>query len=309
MKEYIVDQNGQGDFKTVQQAIDSIGTSGGKITIKPGKYYEKIHVSTKNITLIGEDVNSTIITYNDHANKIHEDGNNYGTFRSYTMYVSGNNFKAENITFENSAGPGSDAGQALAFYGDGNNHSFLNCNFTAYQDTLFAAPLPPKPVIPGAFDNVPNKSDTQETRESYFESCTITGDVDFIFGGGDLYFKNCTIVSNDLKQEVNGYITAASTPEGQKNGFVFDNCKLVSTAEKATVYLGRPWRNFAKTVFINCYMDEHIKPEGWHNWNKPEAEETVLYAEYASYGPGGDMSKRVPWAKILTKEEAETFVK
>ena len=102
----------------------------------------------------------------------------------------------------------------------------------------------------------------------YFENCYVKGDVDFIFGSATAVFNKCEIYSNDRKEEVNGYITAASTPEGVKFGYVFIDCKLTSDAEPKSVYLGRPWRDFARTVFINTWMGDHIKDEGWHNWNK-----------------------------------------
>lgn len=259
--------------------------------VKAGLYIEKMHIADDNTTLLGEGAESTIISYGDYAKKIHEDGNEYGTFRSQSVYVSGNDFCARDISFVNSAGKGRDVGQAVAFYADGDRHSFYNCKFEGHQDTLFMSPLPTKPAL----------------HRLYFENCEIRGDVDFIFGGAIAYFQNCVIISNDLQQETNGYITAASTPEGHKHGFVFNQCRLISDAAPSTVYLGRPWRNFAKTVFINCYMGAHIKPEGWHNWDKPEAERDTFYAEYGSHGPGGDMSRRVPWAKHMDEANLSEY--
>jgi len=251
--------------------------------------------------LIGAGCTNTIISYDDHATKLFDNGEVYGTFRSYTVYVSGNDFSAHSLSFVNSAGKGKDVGQSLAFYGDGDRHSFFNCAFIAHQDTLFLSPLPPKPIIPNSF-NTSGKMESTIFHRSYFENCTIQGDVDFIFGGGVAYFESCEIISVDLGQEINGYITAASTPEGQKHGFVFNNCRLTSEAAPGTVYLGRPWRDFAKTVFINCEMGAHIHPEGWHDWNKATAHETALYAEYGSIGLGSD-TNRTPWAKQLSQEQ------
>ncbi len=133
--------------------------------------------------------------------------------------------------------------------------------------------------------------------------------MDFIFGSATAYFDHCEIYSNYDKNidNIQGYATAASTPEGQEYGYVFADCRFTSDCPPQTVYLGRPWRNFAKTVLLRCYLGEHIHKEGWHNWNKTEAEETVYYAEYASEGPGAAPESRASWSYQLTKEEAEHF--
>ncbi|MCL2016336.1 MAG: pectinesterase family protein [Defluviitaleaceae bacterium] len=309
-KSVIVAKNG-GDFATVQAAVDFLGESGGKIFVKSGIYREKLSVLWDGVSLVGADAMNTVVCYDDFARKMHEDGTEYGTFRSQTVYVAGNNFYAENITFENSAGKGADVGQAVAFYGDGDKHSFFGCVFRAHQDTLFMSPHPPKPLIAGAFDKLPTKNRKNPTavHRSYFENCTIQGDVDFIFGGSVSYFHKCTIISNDLGQETNGYITAAATPQGFAFGYVFNECNLVSDAAENTVYLGRPWRDFAKTVFVNCYMGKHIKKAGWHDWDK--SSQQAFYAEYGSFGLGvpsaENSERRVKWSKILSERELHKY--
>lgn len=102
-------------------------------------------------------------------------------------------------------------------------------------------------------------------------------------------------------------MTAASTPEGNQFGFVFINCRITGDAPEKSYYLGRPWRDFAKTVFVNCFLDNHIRPDGWHNWNKPQAEHTSFYGEFRSSGPGANKDSRVPWSHILTDQEAERY--
>ena len=142
-----------------------------------------------------------------------------------------------------------------------------------------------------------------------YKNCYLEGDVDFIFGGATAYFEECEIKSLNRDQEVNGYITAASTPEGREYGYVFDRCRFTSDCPPETVYLGRPWRSFAKTVIMRSELGAHIKKEGGHDWNKEDAREQAFYAEYENYGPGATPESRVSWSHQLTKEEAERFTK
>jgi pectinesterase len=160
----------------------------------------------------------------------------------------------------------------------------------------------------------------------YYKSCYIQGDIDFIFGSATVVFEDCEVYSNCLKSGENSFVTAPSTPEGERYGYVFLNCRLTGDAASKNVYLGRPWRNFGKAAFIDCWLGAHIKEEGWHNWNKPESEQTTEFAEYGSTGPGSEeglmqslaglhlsivqkeaMDKRVTWSKRLTSEEAKEY--
>lgn len=306
MKAVTVSLQEIGDYNTIQAAIDALAATGGIIQIKNGIYHEKIHVRTPKISLIGESREGTIITYGDYAKKIYPDGESYGTFRSYTFYVGANDFIAKNITFVNSAGTGDKMGQAIAVYSDSDRAAFYNCSFEGYQDTLFLSPLPPSPIIPGSFIG-PGKRDSDLYHRSYLYHCSIKGDIDFIFGGGTAYFEQCDIISNDLCSDINGYISAASTPKGHQWGFVFHCCRLISDCKPNSVYLGRPWRNYAKTAFIFCNMGAHIRKEGWDNWNKTCSETSVTYAEYKNTGKGGSDSERVSWSTQLTKQEAEDY--
>ncbi|HKM17430.1 MAG TPA: pectinesterase family protein [Limnochordia bacterium] len=301
----IVAQDGSGDFKTIQEAINQVPEDNQVrtvIDVKAGEYYEKLHIDKKMVTLKGEP-GKTTITYDDCAVKRWPNGEKYGTFHSYSVLITGDDFTAEGITFENSAGPGAVAGQALAAYIDADRVIFRNCRFLGHQDTIFTAPLPPKP---GSGDRFNSPRDDYERRmgRHYFENCFIAGDVDFIFGSATAVFYNCEIFSHDRH---GGYVTAASTPEGEKYGYVFIDCRLTGDAPADSVYLGRPWREFAKTVFINTYMGEHIRAEGWHNWGSEAKEKTTFYAEYNSSGPGAKIDQRVKWAKVLTSQEAEEY--
>lgn len=306
----IVALDGSGDFSNLQEAVDSIPENNNEkitINIRPGVYMQKVSITKSFISLIGEDAENTIITYNDSANNLLANGEKMRTFNSYTLYVYGDDFYAENITIENSAGPGDLVGQAVAVYADGDRFKMKNCRMLGCQDTLFTAPLPPKPVEGKNFGG-PGEGNPKRNLRQYFENCFIKGDIDFIFGSATAVFNKCTIFSNNRNNDVNGFITAASTPQEVQFGYVFVDCALLSDAPKATVFLGRPWREFAKTVFINCYMGEHIIPQGWNDWGKRYAvENQVNYAEFGSRGPGALMNRRTDWSKILTEKEVEGY--
>lgn len=307
----IVAYDGSGDFKTIQGAIDSIpkeNTSPITIYIRPGVYEEKIHLNVPFVTLKGEDPLSTRITYRDYALKYLPDGEQYGTFRSYTAFIGAPNCTFKNLTFENSSGLGSIVGQALAVYADADCLYFKNCRLLGHQDTLFTGPLPPSPIQPGSFKG-PRETHERLNGRQYYENCYIEGEVDFIFGSATAYFYACEIFSHNRNEEINGYVTAPSTPEGQKYGYVFEKCHLTSNCPPETVYLGRPWRNFAKTVFMNCNMEAHIKTEGWHDWHKEAAHTQTFFAEYHNTGIGSDLSKRVSFSHVLTDSQASDYTR
>jgi pectinesterase len=278
--DFVIARDGSGNFKTIQEAITACRDYAERqyvIFVKNGVYNEKLLIPTwkTRITIVGQDVDSTIITYNDYSGKTDSLGKKFNTFTSFTCMVAGNNIVFENITFVNSAGR---VGQAVALHVEGDRCVFRNCRLVGNQDTLFAS---------------------GENSRQYYVGCTIEGTTDFIFGAATAVFENCTITS-----KVNSYITAASTPPVQQYGFVFLRCKLLSDSVGRKVYLGRPWRLYAYTAFVNCEMGEHIRPEGWHNWSKPEAEKTARYLEYNSTGPGANIAARVAWSHQLAKEEA-----
>ncbi|PQP84280.1 pectin methylesterase [Paenibacillus sp. PCH8] len=316
---YTVARDGSGDFDTIQAAIDAMpdhATDKQEIRIKPGVYYEKLDIEKPKIHLVGEGAEQTVITYDDYALKKFPNGELYHTFHSYTAFIGADDFTAERLSFVNSAGPGKVAGQALAVYVDGDRAAFRGCRFIGHQDTIFTGPLPEQPMDRSFFGGPRDGAERRKLRQ-YYEDCYIEGDVDFIFGSATAVFQGCEIfakkrVSDDVatEGEVNGWITAASTPEDVPYGYVFMDCDLTSNAPAQSVYLGRPWRNHAKVCFLNCWMGAHVKQEGWHNWNKAEAEATVVYAEYNSAGPGtGHASGRVPWAKLLTEQEAAEYTR
>lgn len=279
----VVAKDGSGDFISIQEAIYASKAFPYKrviINIKNGTYNEKVHIYSWNtyVSLIGESKENTIITFDDYFDKINLGRNS--TFHTSTVLVEGNDFIAKNLTIQNSSG---EVGQAVALSVNANRAYFENCNFLGFQDTVYTA---------------------GEGFKQYFKNCYIEGSTDFIFGEATVLFDAC-----EIRSKTNSYITAASTPKNQKFGFVFKNCSLTADDNVSEVYLGRPWRKYAKTVFIDCKMGAHIKAEGWHNWSNKEAESTTFYAEYNCIGEGYKPESRVYWAHKLKKSEAKKYTK
>lgn len=304
-----ISQDGTGDFTSIQAALNTIPSDNQEeiiLYLHKGVYHEQVTVAVPHVTFLGESRDETVITGDLSARTILEDGMKRGTFRTYTCFIDSHHFTARNMTFENAAGPGPQAGQALALYVDGDVILFDDCRFLGNQDTLFTGPLPPKEIEPNGFIGPKQFAPRINGRHCY-QNCYIEGDVDFIFGSATAYFEGCTFFSKDIHRDVNGYVTAASTPEGQAYGYVMKNCRFEGNCPDGTVYLGRPWREFAQTVLIDCYMGAHIHPEGWHDWNKPHARQTALFAEYGSYGPGAVMERRPDWIKRLSPEDLSRY--
>ncbi len=273
--------DGTGDYRTVQAAVDAVKDTSDyptRINIKPGVYKEKIVVPVwkRHIHFVGEDAKKTILTFDLSAGIKDQTGKKIGTFRTPSVTIEGNDISAEKITFENTAGP---VGQALAIAVYGDRVIFKKCRFLGWQDTIF-----------------------DHKGRHYYEDCYIAGHCDFIFGGGTAFFENCHIHCLE-----GSYITAASTPQKQAYGYVFSNCKITGQPEESKTYLGRPWRDFANVVFLNTEMGDMIRPQGWHNWNRPNREKTAFYAEFNSVGPGAGPDTRVDWSHQLTPKQASRY--
>lgn len=270
-----VSRDGTGQYRNIQEAVESVRAFMDNtitIYIKNGLYKEKLVIPSwiKNVQFVGEDANQTIITWDDHANI-----DNMGTFRTYTVKVEGNDITFKDLTIENNA---AQLGQAVALHTEGDRLMFINCRFLGNQDTVFTG---------------------RENAHLLFTNCYIEGTTDFIFGPATALFERCTIHSKK-----NSYITAASTPANSLYGYVFKACKLTANPDVTKVYLGRPWRPYAATTFIDCEMGNHIRSEGWHNWRNEDNELTARYREYGNTGPGANTNNRVKWSKQLSPEEA-----
>ncbi len=282
MQKLVVCKEGNGDFSSIQKAIDSIRVHPLEpvmIYIKAGKYEEKIviPVNKPDLHLIGEDVEKTVISYHLFAEMIDSNHKKLGTFRTPVVSIHADNIQLENITIENTAGYGKEIGQALALYVSGDRGIYHHVRLLGNQDTLYSS-----------------------RGRQYFLNCYIEGHVDFIFGSGTAVFDHCEIHS--LRD---GYITASSSPKESPYGFIFFECKLTGSANENTVYLGRPWRPYAQTSFIRTWMGPHIKRQGWDNWRNEKNEKTSRYSEGSSIGPGATNEQRVKWSTILSESEIE----
>lgn len=276
----VVSRDGTGEFRTISEAIEvcrAFMDYHKVIYVKRGTYKEKLIVPQwlTNIEILGEDRDATVITYDDHANIANPaTGRGIGTFRTYTVKVEGNSITFRNITIENNAAR---LGQAVALHTEGDRLVFVNCRLLGHQDTVYTG-------VAGT--------------RLLFRNCYIEGTTDFIFGPSTAWFENC-----EIRSRADSYITAASTPQDRPYGYIFSHCRLTADANVTKVYLGRPWRDYGYTLFINCEMGRHIRPEGWHHWQK-ERQKTARYMEYGNSGEGAATNRRATWTRQLTKKEA-----
>lgn len=276
-----VARDGTAEFRTINEAVEvcrAFMEYHKVIFVKKGVYKEKVIIPSwlTHIEICGEDAENTIITYDDHANiRLPETGKPMGTFRTFTVKVEGSYITFKNITIENNAAR---LGQAVALHTEGDHLLFIGCRFLGNQDTVYTG-------VAGT--------------RLYFKDCYIEGTTDFIFGPSTAWFEGCTIFS-----KINSYVTAASTPADVAYGYVFNKCKLTAAEGATKVYLGRPWRPYAYTLFMNCELGSHILPAGWYNWDNADNEKTARYLEYNNTGAGAAKAERAPWSRQLTKKEA-----
>ena len=283
----IVAKNGSGDYTTVQAAFDAVPANyTGKyfIFVRKGVYKEKLVLGqTKvNVTLIGEERDSTILTYDDYAGKAG------GTSTSYSTAIDADDFTAMNITFQNTVkNDGSFADQqAVALRVNGDRQAYYNCRLLGYQDTYYTW-------------------GGRGVQRTYHWNNIIEGSVDFIFGRNIVIFDSCEIKVN----RNNGTLTAAATEPLSKFGYVFMNCRITSEATGfdgntiTSFSLGRPWQSAPRTVFLRTDQPANLNPAGWLAWNVPPA----LYAEYLCTGPGFKPAQRVAWSSQLTDSAAAAY--
>ncbi len=293
----VVARDGTGEFRNISEAIEvcrAFMEYHKVIYIKKGTYKEKIIIPQwlTNIELCGEDRDQTVITWDDHANipvalamgswtpdvanelRPHDGRQKIGTFRTFTLKIQGSRITLKNLTVENNSAR---LGQAVALHADGDRLTFVNCRFLGHQDTVYTG--------------------NAHCRQ-YFKNCYIEGTTDFIFGPSTAWFEQC-----DIRCKANSYITAASTPQDVPYGYIFNNCRISCDEGVSKVFLGRPWRDYGYTLFMNCELPAQIRPEGWHHWQK-ERENTARYLEYNNRGEGAATGQRVTWSRQLTKKEA-----
>lgn len=293
------------DYHTIQEAVDvlerQLPEEMQTLYILSGVYEEAVRIYRSNLRIIG--IGHVVITMNRYARERDEAGKELGTFGTPTLFLGGRRLVVENLVICNTAGQGKEIGQALAVYAHCDETVFRNCTFKGYQDTLFTGPLPPATKEGNPFEGIPLQERHERCRQLY-SHCRIEGTVDFIFGGAVAYFEHCEIRSLRHYQDGPGYVTAASTPEGQPDGYIFRDCWLTAEEGVEGVYLGRPWRSHAKTDWVNCRMGDHIHPHGWDHWNNPENEKTVRYREFGTEAAGEPIHARVNWALQAGPEDA-----
>lgn len=275
----VVAKDGSGQYTTVQAAVNAIpanSTGWSLIYIKNGTYSEVVTVNKPFVSFYGQSETGTIITFNNHSGEAKPGGGTFGTADSATVFLQANNFQAYNLTIQNSAG---NVGQALAVSATGDSIVFYQTRLLGWQDTLYAG-----------------------TGRQYYDHADIEGVTDYIFGDATAVFDNC-----QLHNLAGWSITAQSrTSTSETTGYVFNNCTITGTPASSTI-LGRPWRPYARVVYLNCSMDSSIKPTGWDDWGNTANELTAYFAEYNSTGAGANAASRDTWTHQLTAAQAAQY--
>lgn len=263
------------------------------IIVTEGTYKERVVLRGKHVHIIG--VGNVIIDEAAYAKQLGPDGKEINTFQTATFYCEGEDILIDHLSIKNSAGLGSIVGQAVAFYGNGDDIYLKNCNIDAFQDTLFLAPLP-KTTKDGTPFNAPDNQHNYLRQHRYiFEKCEITGNVDYIFGGGTAVFNQCILKTKLGTENGDAFVCAPSTYPDIPFGLVFINCKLTKdNPNVSNVYLARPWRPYGKAYYIACKMDSHIIVAGWNNWNGDKKREQT--SDFREYGSIPHVKNRNKWA-------------
>ncbi|XP_014510563.1 pectinesterase/pectinesterase inhibitor PPE8B [Vigna radiata var. radiata] len=272
----VVALDGSGNYARIMDAVLAAPDYSMKrfvIYIKKGVYFENVEIKKKkwNIMMIGDGMGATVIS----GNRSFIDG--WTTFRSSTFAVSGRGFIARDVSFQNTAGP--EKHQAVALRSDSDLSVFYRCGIFGFQDSLYT-----------------------HTMRQFFRECTITGTVDFIFGDATAVFQNCLIQPKKGLPNQKNTITAHGRKDpNEPTGFSFQFCNITAYSDLAPVvnttqtYLGRPWKTYSRTVFMQSFMSEVIRAEGWLEWNGNFALDTLYYAEYLNTGAGAGVANRVKW--------------
>ncbi|XVE70789.1 hypothetical protein DITRI_Ditri10aG0098900 [Diplodiscus trichospermus] len=272
----VVAADGSGNFTSIMDAVSAAPDYSMNryiIYIKKGLYKENVEIKKKkwNLMMIGDGIDVTVIS----GNRSFIDG--WTTFRSATFAVSGRGFIARDITFENTAGP--QKHQAVALRSDSDLSVFFRCAIKGYQDSLYT-----------------------HTMRQFFRECKITGTVDFIFGDATVVFQNCQILAKQGLPNQKNTITAQGRKDpNQPTGFSIQFCNISADTDlrpfvnSTATYLGRPWKLYSRTIIMQSYISNAIRPEGWLEWNQDFALDTLYYAEYMNFGPGAALVSRVKW--------------
>lgn len=275
-------------YPTVQAAIDALPDTGGEIDIAPGTYREKLVISRNGVFLKGTGANpqDTVLVYGDGAS------NAGGTFKSYSVNVSGDDFHADNLTIQNDywLNPDNKPSQAVALALTGDRAVLTHVRLLGHQDTLYA-----------------NKGPNGRMSRQYFADCYIEGHVDFIFGNAKAYFHNCEL--HGLTHISVMYTAQSKNSPGEDSAYVFDHCTLTAEAGAQGISLGRAWRPYATVIFLHTDMQAAVIKDGWREWTpgKTNTLPFAYYAEYKSTGPGANPTGREPYSYQLTDRQAATW--
>ncbi|KAL3521430.1 hypothetical protein ACH5RR_019579 [Cinchona calisaya] len=288
----VVAQDGSGNYRTIKAALDAAAKRSGNgrfvIHVKRGTYKENLEIGygMNNIMLVGDGLRNTIITGSRSV------GGGFTTFSSATVAVTGDGFIAQGITFRNTAGPQNH--QAVALRSESDHSVFYRCSFEGYQDTLFV-----------------------HSQRQFYKECYIYGTVDFIFGNAAVVFQNCMIyVRRPMKNQQNAITAQGRTDPNQNTGISIHNSRVMAASDLSPVvgsfktYLGRPWKQFSRTVFVQTYLDSLVDPAGWLEWDGNLGLNTLYFGEYKNSGPGSSTSRRVRWKgyRVITNPiEAARF--
>ncbi len=286
--------------QSISQIMHSL-SSGDTLLLEDGIYKEKIEIWKNDITLIAEHPLKAIISNKDYAHKIMEDNNECNTFRTYTLYVGGNNVKLKNLVIQNEATPSYIYGQAVALHVEGDHFTCEGCQLQSAQDTLFTGPMPSDLIERYRGFYPPEKLNGLPSKQIY-RHCTILGDVDFIFGCATALFEECEICSISRNSLTPSYVCAPAHAKETPFGYLFYKCKFLGTEP---AYLARPWRDYGCAAFIDCFLGNHILSEGYNKWNNTNRDKTARFFEYTSTS---DLTGRVPWAKLLNRIDATNYV-
>lgn len=278
-----------------------------RILLGSGQWNEKLTVTRPNVSLIGASRKQTVLTSTVASGHDRPGGGNWGTFGSATLTIEAPDFTMRNLTVENgfdylanlrSRTVGDAQAVALALGNAADRTVIEACDLLGYQDTFYL-----------------------RSGRALVRDCFITGHVDFIFGAAAALLQDCQIRSRVRPGEaLGGYIAAPSTPRDQPIGLVFKDCRLTREPglPDGSVWLGRPWRAGGNTallgaaVYLRCWMDSHIRPEGWtwmgykgpNDYSMRLEPGDARFAEYGSFGPG---ARRSPGRHILQALDARRY--
>jgi pectinesterase len=285
-KTVVVAQDGSGNFRTVQAALDAVPLNNKTplvIFIRKGIYKEKLNLAKKQnfVKLMGEDLNTTVLTFDDYNGRTPANGEPLGTSEASTFRVFATDFTAENITFENTAGT---VGQGPAMWVYGDRAKFVNCRFLGFRDTLYVYGYGSR---------------------QYYKNCYIEGTTDYILGSSTAFFEECTLFC----KAGGTVIVAASTPDSIRYGIVMQRCKIGGDAPAQSYFIARPWKPTGKTVLLNCELSNLIKPKGWDHWGKESNKQDAFFGEFKSTGEGAAPKARILWSHQLSPQQAAFYTR